>query len=139
MGPNIIRSDNYWRGIRLQDCIIDPNPMEYDSDTAREGNHRNFAATALCELCPQVLSQVDRLRFINRVSHGMRFRIHAALSATDQASTRSFLVHKLDAVRCVLRYVASIDIVLLSGALKPRAFNLIHILPRKSSSSILVA
>ena len=47
----------------------------------------------------------------------MQFRVHTALGASYQASTPPFLVHKLDAVRCALRYVASIGIVLLSGAL----------------------
>ena len=50
------------------------------------------------------------------VGYGVQLGVHAALRASDQASTPPFFDHRLEAVRCAFRYVASMEIVLLSGA-----------------------
>ncbi len=46
----------------------------------------------------------------------MQFGMHAALGQSNQAAFPPFFNRRLDAVRCALRSVASIETVLLSGA-----------------------
>ena len=46
----------------------------------------------------------------------VQFGIHAALGQPDQASSPPFFNRRLEAVRCALRYVASMEMVLSSGA-----------------------
>lgn|GEM_PF-6889027 len=61
-------SGHSWRSVCFEDCATGPSPMEYDGDTARQGDHRNFSATALRELCSPFLNQLDRPRFIITVA-----------------------------------------------------------------------
>ena len=44
------RSDHFRRCIWLEHGAIDPDPMENDSNAAREGDHRTFTTTPLREL-----------------------------------------------------------------------------------------
>lgn len=44
------RSGHFRRSIRLELDAIDPDSMEHDGDTTRQGDHGALAATALCEL-----------------------------------------------------------------------------------------
>jgi len=42
------------------------------------------------------------------IGHGMKLGVHAALGASDQPPEAPFFTRRLEAVRCALRYVASI-------------------------------
>jgi hypothetical protein len=75
--------------------------------------HQGRSASIITDL-PSGYEQADRTA--DGVCYSMQFGVHAAFSQPDQASTPPFFDRRLEAVRCALRCVASIEMVVLSGA-----------------------